>query len=128
MDTVARIRELNDFNYIGLTGVEEPDEPGESSEFSVETNNIADGEPLLGSWASNDNDNANANANANKNDGWARLWDVVSRHMDEVPNDVVDDRLLFEACVLDKVWISPSHSLLHPVSFSFLEKSHILET
>lgn len=73
VDTVARIPELNDFDYQSLDGTD-------ADEF-------AEVEHRPGFWSGSK--------------GWESLWQVVSRYM-EVPS-TINDKLLFEACVLDKV-------------------------
>ena len=78
LDTVAHIRELNDFDYKGLDGTD-----GSYGMTGIEGHGLP-----FGFWAGSH--------------GWEGLWEAVSRHMDDV-QDVGDDKLLFEACVVDKV-------------------------
>lgn len=73
IDTVAQIPELIDFDYQSLDGTD-------ADEF-------AGVEQRSGFWSGSR--------------GWEALWQVVSRYM-EVPS-IINDKLLFEACVLDKV-------------------------
>ena len=73
IDTISQISELNNFDYQSLDGMD-------ADEF-------AEVEQRPGFWSASR--------------GWESLWQVVSRYM-EAP-DTINDKLLFEACVLDKV-------------------------